>query len=98
LPQQIPPQQFVGTSANDRYTGGRGNDTFLYNAAPNAGSHDVFDGGSGDDTLVLQLTRAQPQTGVAGSNGYGTFTIGSNGVWSYATTSARHSPCVTEGF
>lgn len=50
---QVPSQTFTSTSGNDRLTGGRGNDTFEYSQSANAGSHDVFDGGAGNDTLVL---------------------------------------------
>ncbi|MFM9941757.1 MAG: beta strand repeat-containing protein, partial [Hyphomicrobiaceae bacterium] len=52
-------QTFTTTSANDSWTGGRGNDTAIYNATVNTGDHDVLNGGAGNDTLVLQLTRAQ---------------------------------------
>ena len=41
-------------------------------------------------TDVDSATTFVAQTNVAGSNGYGTFSIGTNGVWSYTTNSAHN--------
>ncbi len=46
----------TGGAGNDRIKAGRGDDTAIYNASENAGATDRYDGGSGNDTLVLQVT------------------------------------------
>jgi VCBS repeat-containing protein len=48
-----------GDAGSDRLLMGQGNDTAIYNMSENRGAHDVYDGGAGKDTLVLELTRAQ---------------------------------------
>jgi VCBS repeat-containing protein len=50
-----------GGSGSDQLNGGSGSDTLIYNVSANlaAGTKDVYTGGSGVDTLELQLTRAQ---------------------------------------
>jgi len=58
-----------GGSGNDIVDGGRGNDvvnrdsgndTLIYNLSENLnGSKDVYTGGSGIDTVLLELTQAQ---------------------------------------
>jgi len=57
-----------GGSGNDLLDGGRGadivngdagDDTLVWNMTENAGSTDTYDGGSGRDTLLLDLTGAQ---------------------------------------
>ena len=45
-----------GGAGSDLVAGGVGNDTFIYDAAANAGSFDRYIGGSGTDTLQLNLT------------------------------------------
>lgn len=50
------------TTGDDRYNAGHGDDTFLYNRAENEGSHDVFDGKKGYDTVSLELTRGEFET------------------------------------
>ena len=59
MPVSTASQTFTTTAGNDVWTGGRGNDVAVYNASLNTGSHDRLDGGAGNDTLVLQLTRSQ---------------------------------------
>ncbi|BEP62344.1 hypothetical protein GmRootV213_28980 [Variovorax sp. V213] len=50
-----------GGSGSDQLNGGSGNDTLIYNVSENiaAGTKDVYTGGAGIDTLLLQFTRAQ---------------------------------------
>ncbi|NQW54673.1 MAG: cadherin-like domain-containing protein, partial [Rhodospirillales bacterium] len=48
-----------GGAGNDVLYGERGNDQAVYRAAENLGARDVYDGGSGIDTLTLELTRAE---------------------------------------
>jgi VCBS repeat-containing protein len=50
-----------GGSGSDQLNGGSGSDTLIYNVSENlaAGTKDVYMGGSGVDTLELQLTMAQ---------------------------------------
>ena len=40
-------------------SGDNGNDTLVYKLAENTGSIDVYDGGSGTDTLRVELTGAE---------------------------------------
>ena len=58
----------LGTSGNDTMDGGAGsdalnagggNDTLIYRLGENAGASDIYAGGSGIDTLTLQLTQAE---------------------------------------
>lgn len=49
---------YAGTGNNDRLSGTSGSDTFTYDANINRNNRDVFDGGRGNDTLVLKLARA----------------------------------------
>lgn len=48
-----------GGAGNDVVYGERGNDQAIYTASENLGARDVYDGGSGIDTLTLELTRAE---------------------------------------
>ncbi len=48
-----------GGSGNDNVDGGSGNDVLIYRLTENAGSRDVYTGGSGVDTLQLMFTSAQ---------------------------------------
>jgi VCBS repeat-containing protein len=55
-----------GGAGNDKVYAGRGDDLLLYSMAGNLGAdfadigtHDVYDGGSGFDTLVLELTHGE---------------------------------------
>jgi len=50
-----------GDSGSDQVNGGSGDDTLIYNVIENsaAGTKDVYTGGSGIDTVVLQLSSAQ---------------------------------------
>jgi VCBS repeat-containing protein len=48
-----------GGSGSDLVSGDSGNDTLVYKKAENAGSLDLYDGGSGSDTLRLELTGAE---------------------------------------
>lgn len=48
-----------GGSGSDLVSGDAGNDTLIYKASENAHSIDLYDGGSGFDTLQLQLTSAE---------------------------------------
>ena len=51
-----------GQSGSDRVDGDSGNDVLIYNMSENAGATDIYDGGSGIDTLRLVLTNAQYQS------------------------------------
>ncbi len=51
-----------GGSGNDIVSGDAGDDLGIYVLSENIGSTDVYDGGSGVDTLQLVLTRAQWQS------------------------------------
>ena len=51
-----------GGSGNDIVNGDAGDDLGIYVLSENIGSTDVYDGGSGRDTLQLVLTRAQWQS------------------------------------
>jgi hypothetical protein len=52
-----------GGAGSDRVDGDSGSDVLTYIASDNAaGAHDVYDGGSGIDTLRLELTAAQLAT------------------------------------
>ena len=44
---------------NDQVFAGGGNDVVIYNMSVSAGTHDIFNGGKGFDTLQLQLTHSQ---------------------------------------
>ncbi|WP_299161097.1 Calx-beta domain-containing protein, partial [Accumulibacter sp.] len=48
-----------GGAGNDRVSGGRGDDTGIYRLAENTGYSNYYDGGTGNDTLRLVLTRAE---------------------------------------
>jgi VCBS repeat-containing protein len=48
-----------GGSGSDLVSGDSGNDTLIYKKAENAGSLDIYEGGSGSDTLRLELTAAE---------------------------------------
>src|SRR5262245_32957951 len=48
-----------GGAGSDRVDGDSGNDLLIYNASENVGTTDIYDGGSGIDTLRLDLTSAQ---------------------------------------
>jgi VCBS repeat-containing protein len=48
-----------GGSGSDRVEGGEGDDLLVYVAAENAGAVDLYDGGTGRDTLRLVLTAAE---------------------------------------
>jgi hypothetical protein len=48
-----------GGSGDDIVRGDAGDDTLVYTVSQNVGNTDVYDGGSGIDTLVLKLTNAQ---------------------------------------
>jgi VCBS repeat-containing protein len=48
-----------GGAGSDHISAGGGNDIVTYNMSENVGSADVYDGGSGTDTLTLELTHAQ---------------------------------------
>ena len=48
-----------GGAGSDSVYGNSGNDLLVYNVAQNAGAADRYDGGSGCDTLRLELTRAE---------------------------------------
>jgi VCBS repeat-containing protein len=50
-----------GGAGNDIVLAGRGNDVANYTLSENAGAHDVYDGGTGFDTLRLTLTTAEAQ-------------------------------------
>ncbi len=52
----------LGGAGSDRLYGGKGNDRLVYNLAENQGpgcTLDIYDGGRGCDTLVLELTQAE---------------------------------------
>lgn len=51
-----------GGAGNDIVSGDSGDDVLVYNLGENAGSTDVYDGGSGRDTLQLTMTRAEWQS------------------------------------
>ena len=51
-----------GGSGNDIVSGDAGDDTAIYVLGENVGSTDVYDGGSGIDTIRLVMTRAEWQT------------------------------------
>lgn len=55
---------------NDRVDGDAGNDTLVWRAAANAGASDQYNGGSGWDTLCLELTGAEFAAGAAAVQGY----------------------------
>ena len=70
-------------AGNDTIWAGDGNDTVVYGRTANIGATDVADGGSGMDTLRLDLTRAEwllaaVQGDVAR---YATFLAGPNAAW-----------------
>lgn len=46
-----------GGAGSDRVDGNAGNDKLIYKVGENAGAKDVYDGGSGTNTLVLEMTR-----------------------------------------
>jgi VCBS repeat-containing protein len=48
-----------GGAGSDRVLAGRGNDVANYTLSQNLGSHDVYDGGKGFDTLQLTLTQSE---------------------------------------
>lgn len=48
-----------GGSGNDHLYGGNGDDVAVYVASENVGSTDIYEGGSGQDTLRLELTGAE---------------------------------------
>ncbi|MFY0615617.1 MAG: VCBS domain-containing protein, partial [Hyphomicrobiaceae bacterium] len=47
----------TGGSGNDKVYGGFGHDTLRYVSADNTGDRDFYDGGHGNDTLALALTK-----------------------------------------
>lgn len=49
-----------GTSGSDKLNGGAGDDTLIYNVSENSvGTTDIYTGGSGIDTVLLELTLAE---------------------------------------
>lgn len=48
-----------GGSGSDLVSGDTGNDTLIYKMSENSGAIDIYDGGSGSDTLRLELTSAE---------------------------------------
>lgn len=48
-----------GGVGNDTVDGGAGNDRLQYVVSDNTGAEDVYDGGSGTNTLILNMTRAE---------------------------------------
>ena len=48
-----------GGADSDTINGDSGNDTLVYNLAENYGARDVYTGGSGIDTVLLELTLAE---------------------------------------
>lgn len=48
-----------GGAGKDRVDGGAGDDWLYYSVGENAGSSDDYDGGSGSNTLVLRMSRAE---------------------------------------
>jgi VCBS repeat-containing protein len=48
-----------GGGGSDHISAGGGNDIVTYNMSESLGSTDVYDGGKGTDTLILELTHAQ---------------------------------------
>ncbi|MBB5042376.1 VCBS domain-containing protein [Shinella fusca] len=59
---------FDGGAGSDRAYGSSGRDVFVHRVSENAGASDFYDGDSGNDTLVLQLTRAEWMTGAVQSD------------------------------
>ncbi|MDI6623291.1 MAG: Ig-like domain-containing protein [Brevundimonas sp.] len=51
-----------GGAGNDIVSGDSGDDLLIYDMGENAGSTDTYDGGSGRDTLQLEMTRAEWQS------------------------------------
>ena len=73
-----------GGAGSDRISGDSGNDTLVYKASENTGATDIYDGGSGIDTLRLVLTRAEwlkasVQTDIANYLAFIAANIGNNG-------------------
>ncbi|HZL96005.1 MAG TPA: calcium-binding protein, partial [Vicinamibacterales bacterium] len=63
IPQSDDDDVLDGGAGNDTVFAGRGDDVLLYSMAgnlgtgfANIGTHDIYDGGSGFDTLLLELT------------------------------------------
>ncbi len=48
-----------GGPGDDLLDGGAGNDRLQYVVSDNTGAEDVYDGGSGTNTLILNMTRAE---------------------------------------
>ncbi|MGH8130918.1 MAG: VCBS domain-containing protein, partial [Steroidobacteraceae bacterium] len=48
-----------GGSGSDRLNGGSGTDTLIYTLGENSGATDIYTGGSGIDTVRLELTSAE---------------------------------------
>ena len=48
-----------GGAGSDRVCAGSGDDVGVYNVSENAGARDLYNGGRGDDLLVLQMSHAQ---------------------------------------
>jgi hypothetical protein len=48
-----------GGAGNDFVFAGRGNDTGIYSVSENHGSKDYYNGGRGQDVLILQMTQAE---------------------------------------
>ncbi|MGV3593532.1 MAG: Ig-like domain-containing protein, partial [Gammaproteobacteria bacterium] len=48
-----------GGAGSDRVDGNSGNDRLIYTVGENTGASDSYDGGSGTNTLVLHMTRAE---------------------------------------
>lgn len=70
-------------AGNDTVWAGDGDDTVVYNRAANGGAADLADGGSGIDTLRLELTRAEwSSASVQGDIArYATFLASPNAAW-----------------
>ena len=49
----------LSSAGNDRYSGGTGNNSLVYTVSTAGGYNQVFDGGSGVDTLEVHLTAKQ---------------------------------------
>ena len=60
----------AGPDGNDRVDGDAGNDTLVWRAASNVGASDQYNGGSGWDTLRLELTGAEFTDGAAAIQAY----------------------------